>query len=255
MTNGLAPRCERLRSLHVPGTPLILPNAWDVPSARAVADAGFPVVATSSAAVAAAIGFEDHEAAPAMEMLGAAARICRAVDVPVTVDFEAGYGMAPAQLVGALQGVGAAGCNLEDTDHGDETLRDPSRHAAWLREVRAAATNAGYELVINARIDVWLTGGGDRSREDRLADGLDRAHAYLDAGADCVYPIALADPDDIAAFVLDAGGPVNILAYRQAPPIDELARLGVARISHGGLVFRRTMEGLSEILREIKETT
>src|SRR5437764_2201851 len=117
-------RCELLRSLHRPGAPLLLPNAWDVATARAVVAAGFPVVATTSWGVAAALGYEDHERAPADEMFAAAARMARAVDVPVTVDAEAGYGMEPAELVAALQSVGAAGCNLEDTDHSAASLRD-----------------------------------------------------------------------------------------------------------------------------------
>src|ERR1041385_3892322 len=131
MTAELESHCELLRSLHRPGEPLLLPNAWDVATARAVVAAGFPVVATSSGAVAAALGYEDHEGAPAEEMLAAAARIARGVDVPVTVDAEAGYGMEPAELVAALRNAGAAGCNLEDTDHVTGSLRDPDRQAGW----------------------------------------------------------------------------------------------------------------------------
>src|SRR5262245_32911109 len=107
----LRSRCEYLRSLHVPGDPLLLPKAWDVATARAVVAAGFPVVATTSWGVAGALGYEDDERAPGDEMLAAAARIARGVDVPVTVDAEAGYGMSPAELVAALKELGAAGCN------------------------------------------------------------------------------------------------------------------------------------------------
>src|SRR6058998_275208 len=127
-------QCDLLRSLQRPGTPLLLPNAWDVATARAVVAAGFPVVATTSGGVAATLGYEDHEDAPADEMLAAAARIARGVEVPVTVDAEAGYGMEPAELVAALRTVGAAGCNLEDSDHG--ALRDRDRQAEWLGAVR-----------------------------------------------------------------------------------------------------------------------
>src|SRR5919206_945223 len=115
-TADLPGRCDLLRSLHEPGAPLLLPNAWDVATARAVVAAGFPAVATTSGGVAATLGYEDHEGAPADEMLAAAARIARGVEVPVTVDAEAGYGMQPADLVAALHDVGAAGCNLEDTE-------------------------------------------------------------------------------------------------------------------------------------------
>jgi 2-methylisocitrate lyase-like PEP mutase family enzyme len=231
-------RSELLRSLHVPGEPLVLPNAWDVASARAVAAAGFPVVATTSAGVAAVLGYEDHEGAPGAEMFGAAARIVRAVDVPVTVDAEAGYGLEPTELAGELERIGAAGCNLEDTDHATGELREPSAHAEWLRAVRRASS----DLVINARIDVFLRGAGE------LTEALGRAELYLEAGADCVYPIGLADRDDIAEFVSGAGGPVNILASPKAPSIADLAELGVARVSYGGLLYRQTMERFTNLL-------
>src|SRR5947207_1140905 len=169
----LQSRCDLLRSLHRPGAPLLLPNAWDVATARAVVTAGFPVVATTSGGVAATLGYDDHEGAPADEMLAAAARIARGVEVPVTVDAEAGYGMKPADLVAALRSAGAAGCNLEDTDHGGGTagrLRDPGRHAEWLGAVRRAASADGYRLVVNARVDVFvgpfLAGGGPGTQEE-----------------------------------------------------------------------------------------
>jgi 2-methylisocitrate lyase-like PEP mutase family enzyme len=248
---SLDARCALLRSLHVTGDPVLLPNAWDAASARAVADAGFPVLATTSSGVAAALGYEDHQGAPAEEMLAAAARIARIVDVPVTVDAEAGYGLEPAELVAALERVGAAGCNLEDTDHATATIRAPEEHAAWLQSVRGAARAAGYGLVINARIDVFLAGDSSVSQAGHVPDALRRAHAYLDAGADCVYPIGLWEEGALATFVADAGGPVNALAFPKAPSVGRLAQLGVARISWGGLLHRRTMEQFREALGSI----
>jgi 2-methylisocitrate lyase-like PEP mutase family enzyme len=197
---GLKDRCDLLRSLHVPGSPLVLPNAWDVASARAVVAAGFPAVATTSGGVAATLGYEDHEGAPGDEMLAVAARIARDVDVPVTVDAERGYGLAPAELVAALDDTGAAGCNLEDTDHGNGRLVDAVEQAAWLREIRDAAA-AGYPLVLNARIDVFLGAPRERPQLDLVHAALERARAYVDAGADCVYPIALWQAEAIAAFM------------------------------------------------------
>src|SRR3954453_14949047 len=185
---GLTSQCDLLRSLHRPGAALLLPNAWDVATARAVVAAGFPVVATTSGGVAATLGYEDHEGAPAGEMLAAAARIARGVEVPVTVDAEAGYGMEPAELVAALRGMGAAGCNLEDTDYAAGGLRDPARHAEWLRAVREAASAEGYRPVINARVDVFLgpslAGAGSGTQEELVPEALRRATACLDAGAD-----------------------------------------------------------------------
>src|SRR5215217_7501721 len=183
----LQSRCDLLRSLQRPGAPLLLPNAWDVATARAVVAAGFPVVATSSGGVAATLGYEDHEGAPGDEMLAAAARIARSVEVPVTIDAEAGYRMEPADLAAALRSAGAAGCNLEDTDHAAGSLRDPDRHAEWLRAVREAASADGYGLVINARVDVFLgpffAGAGPGTQEELVPDAVRRANAYFDAGA------------------------------------------------------------------------
>ena len=233
----LESRCDLLRSLHRPGDPLLLPNVWDVATAKAVVEAGFPVVATTSQAVAATLGYEDHERAPAGEMLAAAARIARSVEAPVTIDAEAGYGMDPGDLVSALRSAGAAGCNLEDTDHLTGSLRDPDRHAEWLRAVRQAASNDDYPLVINARVDVFfapfLAGAGPGTQEELVPEALQRAHAYLEAGVDCVYPIGLWEADALRRFMSDAQGPVNVARMPQAGSVAELAALGVARVSWG----------------------
>jgi len=256
MTLGsdLERRCQRLRSLHRPGTPLVLPNAWDVATARAVVAAGFPVVATTSGGVAATLGYEDHEAAPAEAMLAAAARIGRGVEVPVTVDAEAGYGMQPAELVAALHDAGAAGCNLEDTDHAAGTLRDPAQQADWLRGVREAAAAQGYGLVVNARIDVFLPdvlAGSGRPQTALVPDALGRAHAYLEAGADSVFPIALWEPDALATFTRQSSGPVNVLKTPRTPSLAELAALGVARISYGSFLHHDTMQQFASVLTSL----
>jgi 2-methylisocitrate lyase-like PEP mutase family enzyme len=238
--------CELLRSLHVPGDPIVLPNAWDVASAKAVAVAGFPAVATTSAGVAAALGYQDHQGAPAEEMLAVAGRISRNVEVPVTVDAEAGYGLKPAELVAALRAAGAAGCNLEDTNHAAGGLREPTEQAGWLRSVREAAAAESYGLVINARIDVFLSAEG--AQIGLVPTALERAHAYFDAGADCVYPILLSEEDALATFADGAPGPVNVLASADAPPLARLRELGVARVSYGPFVYRKMMAQLDEEL-------
>jgi 2-methylisocitrate lyase-like PEP mutase family enzyme len=246
----LQDRIALLRSLHVPGRPLVLPNAWDAASAQAVVGAGFPVVATTSAGVAAALGYADHEDAPPTEMLAAAARIARVVDVPVTVDAEAGYRMGAGELVGALVDAGAAGLNFEDTDHAVGGMTEIARQAAKLAALRAAADAAGYPLVVNARVDVFIA---DREGPQlpRVAEAAERARAYLDAGADCVYPIFLHERDAIAAFVEAVPGPVNVFAVPTAPAIPELAELGVARVSFGSLLHTRSMQQLAELLAAI----
>jgi 2-methylisocitrate lyase-like PEP mutase family enzyme len=232
---GLESRCDLMRSLHRPGDPLLLPNVWDAATAKAVVDAGFPAVATTSWGVAETLGYEDDERAPADEMLAAAARIARSVDVPVTIDAEAGYGMAPGELVRALRTIGAAGCNLEDTNHADGSLRDADRHAEWLKEVRRAASDDGYPLVINARVDVFLwpyvADPGPGAQQKLVGEALRRASTYLEAGADCVYPICLWETDPLRHFMAEVCGPVNMTRMAEGPAVAELTELGVVRVS------------------------
>jgi 2-methylisocitrate lyase-like PEP mutase family enzyme len=233
-----------LRGLHVPGRPLLLPNVWDPAGAVAVQEAGFPVVATSSYAVAESLGHRDG-AAPGAEMLAAAARVVRAVDVPVTVDAEAGYGLSPAALVNALREVGAVGCNLEDSVHRE--LRPTAEQAGFLRAVR----EADPDLVLNARIDVFLGAPDPAALVD---DAVARARAYLDAGADCVYPILVGDRDVLARIVdAVAPAPVNTSLLPGGPSVAELAGLGVARISLGAGLWLGQQAALRARLGDLAE--
>jgi 2-methylisocitrate lyase-like PEP mutase family enzyme len=235
---------DQLRSLHRPGDPLVLPNAWDAFSARLVVDAGFPVVATSSAAVARSLGSEDREQMGAEVALAAIGRICGAVDVPVTADFEAGYGLDPEEVVERLLGAGASGCNLEDSDHSRPgALTDPDVRAAWLARIRAAA---GDRLVLNARIDTFA-----RGVPDPVGAAIERGRRYVDAGADCVYPINAASEADIAVLV-ERLGVININLTPGGPPIERLRELGVARVSLGSLLHRVTANHLRAILEELR---
>ena len=253
----LGSRCDLLRSLHRRDAPLLLPNAWDVVTARAVVTAGFPVVATTSWGVAEALGHEDHEGAPADEMFAAAARIARGVEVPVTVDAEAGYGMEPAKVVEALRSAGAAGCNLEDTDHADGSLRDPRRHAEWLGAVRQAATEDGYPLVINARVDVflgpYLAGAGPETQEELVPEAVRRANAYVEAGADCVYPIMLSETAALRRFMSEVRGLVNVIRGPHTPSLADLTALGVARVSWGPHLYRDAVARFEEHLALLHE--
>jgi 2-methylisocitrate lyase-like PEP mutase family enzyme len=256
-TSDLQARCDLLRSLHTPGAPLLLPNAWDCATARAVVAAGFPVVATTSGGVAASLGYEDHHGAPADEMLAAATRIARSVDVPVTVDAEGGYGLAPAELVAALRAAGAAGCNLEDTDHAAGRVRDAESHAEWLAAVRRAAADDGYPLVINARVDVFLgpyfSGAGPEIQAELVPEALRRARAYLEAGADCVYPIALWEPVALRRFTAEAGGPVNVTRLPQLPSLSALAAAGVARVSWATFLYRDALARFEQQLGSLRD--
>lgn len=244
-------RAERLIDLHGRAAPLVLPNAWDAASARAVVEAGFPVVATTSGGVAASLGHGDHQQAPGDAMFAAIRRIAAAVDAPVTADVEAGYGLAPDELVRRLIEAGAVGCNLEDTDHAAGGLRDADRQAHFLAEVRAAAGRAGVPLVVNARIDVYLH--GDAAPEERFDEALRRARLYREAGADVLYPIFARGREVLRGFARELDAPVNAMRTPDGLGVRELASLGIRRISYGTGLFRGADAWLREALAGIRE--
>jgi 2-methylisocitrate lyase-like PEP mutase family enzyme len=225
---------ERLRSLHAGPEPLVLPNAWDAASACVVVEAGFSAVATTSAGVSVALGWADGERTPPDEMFAAIARIARVIDVPLTADIEAGYGLSPEEIAERLLAAGAVGCNLEDTDHAaGRTLRDASLQARRLTAFKRAAQAAGVDVVLNARTDVFLrqTEGGPPPIEEAIR----RGRLYLEAGADCIFPIGAGDEGAIAALVDGIPGPINVIAgFRGAPGLARLRELGVRRVSYAG---------------------
>jgi 2-methylisocitrate lyase-like PEP mutase family enzyme len=247
-TADLKARADQLRELHH-GQMLILPNVWDAASAQIVAEAGFPAVATASAAITAMLGYPDGEGAPWQEMFAAAARVARAVQVPVTVDAEAGYGLPARELIGRLLDAGAVGCNLEDTDHRAGGLAEAGAHAQWLADVRSAADEAGIPLVINARVDTFLPASGV-PESDRVSETIRRGRLYQDAGADCVYPIGVRHRHDLAALVTGLTGPVN---GNTGDYLDlaALRELGVARVSYGPRFYRAAMAGLKAAVQEL----
>lgn len=228
----------QLRHLHQEGL-LVLPNAWDVASARVVEEAGFAAVATSSAAVTAVLGLPDGEGAPWQEVFAATARIARAVWVPVTMDAEGGYGMTPSDLVGRLLDIGVAGCNLEDSDHRSGGLKDPQRQADFLAGVRNAADAVGVPLVINARVDTFLPTSGIRD-DGRVAETVRRGRLYRAAGADCVYPIGVSAPAVLAELVAGIDAPINANSgpHLSLPVLKDLR---VARVSFGPRFYRTAL--------------
>ena len=247
--SDLKAHADLLRELH-DGPLLVLPNAWDVASAELVAELGFPVVATSSAAVADSLGHQDGEKAPWREMFAATARIAAAVPVPVTMDAEAGYGLDADEFVARLLDAGAVGCNLEDVDHRAGGLVVAEEQADRIAAVRAAADAAGVPVVVNARTDVFLPVGGI-PEQDRLAEAVRRGRLYRAAGADCVYPVGASTRDNLATLVAEVPGPVNGNT-NDAIDLAALAALGVARVSFGPRFYRggfAAMRGALEQLR------
>jgi 2-methylisocitrate lyase-like PEP mutase family enzyme len=232
---------------------LVLPNAWDAATARIVEAEGFPAVATTSAGVAAALGYPDGGAVPVGEMIDAVARIARAVSVPVTADIEHGYATAPdavAEVVLRVVAAGAVGGNLEDALPGSTVLEAMDLQTDKIRAVVKAAATAGVGVVINARTDVYLRSVG--APDSRLGAAIERGRAYLAAGAECVFVPGVIDRDTIAALVAGIGGPINILPTTGAPTLPELEALGVARVSLGSGPCRAALALMRDIARELK---
>jgi 2-methylisocitrate lyase-like PEP mutase family enzyme len=240
---------EQLRALHQPGRPLVLVNAWDAASARAVVQAGAPAVATSSAAAAFGLGYPDGQRISREEMLGAVGIITRAVDVPVTADMEAGYGDLPEDAAETARGVvlaGAVGLNMEDTTAFGFLLAI-DQFVAKIEAVRAVATETGVPLVLNARTDVFLSPG---HTDSQLSQAVDRGRAYTEAGADCVFVPGVTDAHVVAALVDGIGANVSVLASHQNT-VAELARAGVARISVGSGPYRAALSEALKLADEV----
>ncbi len=223
-------RAQTLRALHRPPPILLLPNAWDLISARIFADAGYPAIATTSGGVAWALGYADGEKTPWAELVDATARIAAAVAVPVTADIEAGYGASPEEVarhVVEIAQAGAVGVNLEDGAGGG--LRTIDDMSARVAAARRAVSEAGLDLVINARTDVYLHGSGDAAA--KRDEAVKRGKAYLAAGADCIYVFALTELAAISAITRALAAPVNIMGRAGTPPLAALESAGVARVS------------------------
>jgi 2-methylisocitrate lyase-like PEP mutase family enzyme len=242
-----------LRSLHHGPDILVLPNAWDAVSARIFQAEGFAAIATTSAGVAAALGYPDGGLVPPREMIEAVARIARAVSLPVTADIEHAYGATPTAVADTVLrtiAAGAVGVNLEDYVPGAADLEPLALQIDKIATTVKAAQKSGVPIVINARTDGFLRGFG--APDTRLGTAIERGRAFLAAGADCVFVPGVRDGKTIGALVEGIGGPINILATKGTPPVAELRRLGVARVSVGSGPHRATLALTRDIARELK---
>lgn len=239
--------------MHVEGDILLLPNVWDVASARIIEAAGFPAIATSSAGIAFAQGFPDGQKIPPERMLAVIADIARAVKVPVTADVEAGYGSKPEDAARTARQVieaGAVGMNFEDAT-GDPVrpLFDLQEQVERIRAIREQGNTLGVPLVLNARTDVYLLQIGETST--RYEEALRRLSAFRDAGADCLFVPGLVDLATIRRLVADLNYPVNILAVPSSPSVAELKGAGVRRISLGSGPMRAALGLLQRLATEV----
>ena len=233
---------------------LVLPNAWDVPSARVFEDEGFPAIASSSAGMTVSLGYQDGEEIPNVEFVSAVERIAGALSVPLSVDVVGGFGGTPEGVVKTVKtviGAGAVGINIEDFKHSAKKLLPLEKQAARLRALVRLRESQKVPFVINARTDAFRFGLG--GSDARLEEAISRAEAYRDLGADCVYPMGLADAASISTFVKALDFPTNVMVRKGLPPVPELKRLGVARVSFGPSASYAAMGLLRRAAREVRE--
>jgi len=248
-----ARKAEEFRRLHHGPRMLLLPNAWDVASARILEEAGHPAIATTSAGIAYSLGYADGQNISRDEMLSMVARIARAVRVPVTADLESGYGntaKAVTDTVKAAIEAGAVGMNLEDLSREEQNpLLNLPQQLEKIHAVRETATAMGVPFVLNARTDVFLAAVGPE--ETRFAQMVERLRAYRKAGADCVFAPGVTDLGMIEKLVKAVEAPLNILAVATTPPTADLERVGVARVSTGSGIMRAAMGMVRRVATEM----
>ena len=251
---ALAAKARRLLDLHREPKLLVLPNIWDPLGARMLESLGYPAVATASAAVAFSLGYDDGERIAFGTMLDVIERIASAVGVPLSADIERGYAESIDDLaanIRALIGAGAVGINIEDSVVASGKLRPMAEQVERLAAVRAASEDEGVPLVINARIDTYLrdTGATDA---DRFEETVQRGRAYLAAGADCLYPIWLADLETLTRLRQAWGGaPLNVFARPGAPCVRDLEAAGIARLSVGPALLKASLAVTKRIALEL----
>jgi 2-methylisocitrate lyase-like PEP mutase family enzyme len=247
---------SQFRGFHYNPPLLVLPNAWDAASARIIEQAGFRAIATTSSGVAAALGYSDGQHMSREMMIEAIARITRVVECPVTADIEAGYGNSIEEVLQTLKSViatGAVGINIEDSlKQREKALVDIAYQVELIKSLRELGTSMDVPFVINARVDVFLLAIGEP--ESRFEHAVQRANAYLQAGADCIYPIGILDHTLIANLVKAIDGPINIMGGPPGPPLLELAQLGVARVSLAGSLMRSVLGHLRAIAQELHKS-
>jgi 2-methylisocitrate lyase-like PEP mutase family enzyme len=246
----VAAKASQLLGLHHTGATLVLPTVWDAWSARAVVEAGFPAVSIGSHPLADSRGQQDNEGMTLGDALDGIRRVAAAVDVPVTADVESGYDTPAAGLVERVLDAGAVGINVEDTVHSQGRLREVAEHADYIGALRAAADQAGVELVINARTDAFM--GRVVTFEDPLAEAVGRLQACEAAGARCVYPVRVPDAETLRSLLSEISGPVNITAHpvdgAPSGSLEELQAAGVQRITFGPLLMAALTDKVTELV-------
>jgi 2-methylisocitrate lyase-like PEP mutase family enzyme len=257
MVEAIIKKAETFRSLNRKGH-LLLPNAWDAASARVLEEAGFVAIGTTSAGIAYTRGLRDGQRIDRATMMGEIAIIAASVNVPVTADVEAGYGVEPSDIAETIRQAtraGAVGVNLEDNAHGHDgaLLFDCELHAERIRAARDEAERLGVALTINARTDTFLLGLG-RDDEERVALTIERGLSYLGAGADLIFVPLLVAPPVVRQLADALSGRLSLMAMPGAPPADHLFEAGAKRISVGQTAMLASLGYLRTVAQELRST-
>ncbi len=246
-------KAEALLSLHTNGKLLVLPNIWNPIGARILESKHFPAVATASAAVAASLGYADGEKIKRSTLIDIITRIAQCVDVPVTVDIESGYGATISELEETILQViesGVVGINIEDSLQEGGALRSVDEQCERIALVRAISDTKGIPLVINARIDSFLS-DTLKTKEEKMEDAVLRAASYSKAGADCLYPIGPGDKETLSILRARISSPINVLASAAAEPLSVIQEIGVNRVSFGPFIFRSCVKKFEGIVSRL----
>lgn len=246
-------KAKQFADLHKAPRMLVLPNAWDVPSAKIFENSGFPAVATTSAGMFVSLGFPDGEAIGRKRFLSAVKMISDVVNVPLSVDAVAGFGKNITDLKLTIKGIieaGAVGINIEDFEHETGKLFPLESQLEKIGAIREVGEAQGVDLFINARTDALRYFEGDE--DEKFVESVERSKKFRDAGVGCVYPMGLARKEDIERFVKEMNGfPINVMIRSTTPPLKEMEHLGIRRASFGPGAIYSAMGLLKRISSEV----
>ena len=252
-------KAELFLKFHQDKEILVLLNSWDIGSSKLIEASGYKAVATTSMGIAASLGYPDCQVIQLSEMIGAITGIVNAVQVPVTVDIEAGYGNNLTEIIDSVKKIiatGIVGINIEDSIELSPILIDETEFCERISAIRALSDSLGFHLVINARTDSFYTSLG--TQKEKLSESIKRGNKYREAGADCIFIQPVWEKETISTLVKEINAPINILANPKAgeglpPSVSELQDLGVARLSLGSSLMKATLALIKKVADELSE--
>jgi 2-methylisocitrate lyase-like PEP mutase family enzyme len=253
-------KAETFLKFHQSKEILVLLNSWDIGSSKLVEACGYKAIATTSMGIAAALGYPDCQIIQLSEMINAITGIVNAVQTPVTVDIEAGYGKNLNEIIDSAKKIiatGIVGINIEDSNDLNPVLIDEMEFCERIAAIRALSDSLGFHLVINARTDSFYTSAG--SPQQKLSESIRRGNKYHEAGADCIFVQPVWEKETIATLVKEINAPINILANPGIgagilpPSVRELQDLGVARLSLGSSLMKATLALMKKVADELSE--